>query len=166
MNSKQTLAIWNKLSKCIAEEITSNEAFAKKISDIIEDATPKSSASAQAPKKSNRRAKAKVNPFLEYDAGEAALLAALEPLNIEELKDVVAENGMDSARLAMKWKNREKLVALIVDMTKRRSSRGDAFWNTSTIAKPSDVDSPSGAISSGNDKNPEESAVPDDIKQT
>ncbi len=127
MDTKTVLAHWKKLSSLIADEISSNEEFSKKISALFEG----ESSSIVKPKKSNRRAPAKVDPFAIYEQGNGTLKIALEALDIEELKDVIAANGMDTARLAMKWKDRERLINHIIDITQRRSSRGDAFWNTS-----------------------------------
>lgn len=127
MDTKTVLAHWKKLSTCIADEITNNEEFSKKIGSIFEGEGP----SVVKPKRTNRRAPAKVNPFDLYEHGNEALKTALEALGIEELKDVIAANGMDTARLAMKWKDRDRLINHIIEMTQRRSSRGDAFWNAS-----------------------------------
>ena len=66
-----------------------------------------------------------------YEQGDDKLAEALSLLNIEELKDVIAANGMDAAKLAMKWKDRSRLEKHIIEATQRRSSRGEAFWNTS-----------------------------------
>ncbi|GAH95753.1 unnamed protein product [marine sediment metagenome] len=48
-------------------------------------------------------------------------------LNIEELKDIIAEQGMDRSKLAMKWKNKERLVSLIITTVESRVHKGDAF---------------------------------------
>jgi len=48
-------------------------------------------------------------------------------LNIEELKDIVAEQGMDRSKLARKWKNKERLINLIVTAVESRMRKGDAF---------------------------------------
>lgn len=126
METKTVLALWKKLSSCIADEISNNEEFSKKIGALFEG----ESSSTVKRKKSNRRALAKIDPFALYEQGNETLKTALETLDIKELKDVIAANGMDTARLAMKWKNRDRLINHIIDMTQRRSSRGDAFWNT------------------------------------
>lgn len=135
MDTKTVLALWKKLSVCIADEIKNNEEFSKKIGDLFEG----ENSSVVKHKKSNRRATAKIDPFALYEQGNEALKTALEALDIEELKDVIAANGMDNARLAMKWKDRDRLINHIIDMTQRRSSRGDAFWNTSKV-KPAETD--------------------------
>ena len=42
---------------------------------------------------------------------------------------------MDTAKLAMKWKDRDRLENHIVEMTQQRASRGNAFWNTANREK-------------------------------
>ena len=127
MDTKTVLALWDSLSSCIANEIERNDAFAKKVGALFEDVH----VSAAKTKKSNRRAPAKIDAFALYEDGIETLRTALEALGTEELKDVIAANGMDPARLAMKWKSRERLITHIIDMTQKRASHGDAFWNTS-----------------------------------
>jgi hypothetical protein len=127
VETKTVLVLWKKLSSCIADEISNNEEFSKKIGALFEGV----SSSTVKPKKSNRRTPSKIDPFILYDQGSATLKTSLETLNIEELKDVIATNGMDTARLAMKWKDRDRIINHIIEMTQRRSSHGDAFWNNS-----------------------------------
>ena len=110
MDTKTVLALWKKLSVCIADEIKNNEEFSKKIGALFEG----ENSSVVKPKKSNRRAPAKIDPFALYEQGNEALKTALEALDIEELKDVIAANGMDNARLAMKWKDRDRLITTLL----------------------------------------------------
>jgi len=53
-------------------------------------------------------------------------------LNIEQLKDMVAEHGMDQAKLAMKWRTSDRLVDLIASTVAARARKGDAFRSQST----------------------------------
>lgn len=126
--SKQdTLTKWKEVSKLIANEISNNEEFALKMALILNG-----EATATVSKKRGRRSPAKLNPFQLLESGEDVLSKELEKLNIEELKDIVSEYGMDTSRLALKWKDRGRLESLIIDATKRKSSRGEAFWNSKT----------------------------------
>jgi hypothetical protein len=104
---------------------------AKKVSALFEN----DSAEVK-PKKSKRRSPAKIDTFTLYEQGEEILRTALKTLDIEELKDVIAANGMDTAKLAMKWKDRERIENHIVDMTQQRAARGSAFGNTSSKQNP------------------------------
>ena len=121
-DAQKVLSLWKKISKCIADEISVNEAFAQKIGDILFENKTEAP-----PKKSKRRAPGKIDPFALFEQGEDKLADVLQTLDIEELKDVIAENGMDPARLAMKWRKRERIEKHIMDMTRQRASKGDAF---------------------------------------
>ena len=125
MSNKDVLSLWKKISTVIADEIASNDDFASKMSVLLG-----SDDSAPVPKRKNRRTPAKIDPFALLEQGEDKLAEALAELDIEELKDVIAANGMDAAKLAMKWKDHDRLAKHIMDSTKRKYSRGAAFWGT------------------------------------
>ena len=76
----------------------------------------------------NRRAPAVLDPVDIADKlGESELRARLSELDIERLKDIVAQYRMDMANLVMKWKTPERIVDKIVDISARRACKGDAF---------------------------------------
>jgi hypothetical protein len=75
----------------------------------------------------NRRKPAEFDPFALYEQGESALRARLAALDIDALKDVVAEYGMDSANLVLKWKTSDRIREHIVVTVQTRSRKGDAF---------------------------------------
>lgn len=75
----------------------------------------------------NKRTRAVIDPYREYADGEDQLLRKLEPLTLDQLKDVVSEYALDSSRLALKWKSRERLVELIVTTIRNRVQKGDVF---------------------------------------
>ena len=125
MANKDVITMWKKISEIIANEISTNTDFAKKISDVFGDEV-----SVEIPKRKNRRPPAKIEPFSLLEQGEDKLSKALAELSIDELKDVISANGMDTSKLAMKWKDRDRLEKHIIEATKRKSSRGEAFWNT------------------------------------
>ena len=75
----------------------------------------------------NRRTAAVLNPYEAIKQGEQSLAMQLQSLNVEQLKDVVSEFAIDSSKLALKWKSRERLIDLIVLTTKGRLEKGDAF---------------------------------------
>jgi hypothetical protein len=81
----------------------------------------------RSPGKSGRRAAAVVDPFEEFQKGELGLRNRLRDLDLERLRDVVAQYGMDPTKLAMKWKDKERLTDLIVNTVASRSRKGDAF---------------------------------------
>lgn len=125
MGNDEIVKIWSNVSNAIAEEIANNPEFAKKIQSAVNDDYV-----VDKPKKKGKRNPPKIDPFLILEEGEQRLLEELKKLSIEELKDVIAANGMDPSKLAMKWKDQERLIALIVESTKRKASRGDAFWQS------------------------------------
>lgn len=75
----------------------------------------------------SRRDPAVLDPFSTYAEGEHVLRQRLEGLSIEQLKDIVAEHGMDKSKLAMKWRSEDRLIELVVATVGSRSRKGDAF---------------------------------------
>ena len=75
----------------------------------------------------NRRTPAVLDPIQIVQESEENLCEQLSPLTVDQLKDIVADYGMDPSKLVMKWKNRERIVNHIVEMAISRSRKGDAF---------------------------------------
>lgn len=125
------------LFDAIVEETESNKAFAQRLERALtvaaQSGARKSASTGNADtkqhkaRKGNRRAKAALDPFEAFEKGEEQLRGALAGLDVEQLKDVVAEHGMDRSRLALKWKSPERLIDLIIDTVKTRARKGDAF---------------------------------------
>jgi hypothetical protein len=82
---------------------------------------------ADGPRKGGRRTPAVLDPVALARQSEAILRRDLAALNVEQLKDVVAENGMDPGKLVMKWKDSARIIDRIVDLSMARSTKGDAF---------------------------------------
>jgi hypothetical protein len=81
---------------------------------------------------SNRRAPGVLDPFAVYmDGGDAGLRGRLRTLGLEQLRDIVAAHGMDNDRLAMKWKDEERVIERIVERVVARSEKGSAFRDPS-----------------------------------
>ena len=74
----------------------------------------------------NRRDRAILDPILLAEEGKLSK-EVLEPLTDKKLKDIIADYGMDPSKLAMKWKDRDRVIKLIIDTSQRRASKGDAF---------------------------------------
>ena len=90
---------------------------------------------------SNRRPPALVDPVKCAREGEGALRAALAPLTLDQLLDVVADYGMDTGKLVMKWRSPARVIDRIVELSMARAHKGDAFRDPSAGAnedKPSD----------------------------
>ena len=77
--------------------------------------------------KKNRRTPARLDPYAEFATSEATLLSKLRELDIEALKDIVAEYGMDRSKLVMKWKTPERIIDHIIATVRARAQQGDAF---------------------------------------
>jgi len=76
----------------------------------------------------HRRVAGALDPFAVYgEVGEAGLTAALAALELEQLRDIIAEHAMDHDRLAMKWKDPNRVVARIVERVAARAAKGSAF---------------------------------------
>ena len=130
----------NRFVRVIIREAEQNERFAAELSrllDAAQDGTnDDESAPVEAPKKlgrvraGNRRDPAAFDPVdIMREDSEAELRKALGGLNMDQLKDIIADYSMDSSRLAMRWKNRARLEDLIVTTAARRATKGDAFRN-------------------------------------
>ena len=55
-------------------------------------------------------------------SGPEALRDALQPLDLGQLLDIVAEYGMDPGKLVMKWKDKDRVVERIVEASISRAT--------------------------------------------
>jgi hypothetical protein len=146
-----------KLFAAIEVEAQENPAFCVRLRRII-DSIPEPGCAARESKITTRNGRASpavrrhrrpagvIDPMrLMSSEGEPALRQRLAGLDVEELKDIVAEHGMDTTKLAMKWRKPERLVALIVTTVRDRLSKGSAFRSprdTSSTIHPEIVEEP------------------------
>lgn len=108
------------LFRAIEEEMKSNAAFAKKVEAALKGLPQQ--------KPGSKRQAPVIDPQqICTERGESGLREALMPLETDQLKDVISAHGMDPARLAMKWSNRDRLIEHIVMTSLARSRKGDAF---------------------------------------
>lgn len=119
------------LARVIADQAERDPVFAEQITialglreQVSPKAEPKRSSTAR-PK--NRRPAAILDPIQLVRDGEPQLRARLSALTLEELKDVVADYGMDPGKLVMKWKDADRIVDRIVELSLARAQKGDAF---------------------------------------
>ena len=119
------------LARVIADQAERDPAFAVQIAAALglkEQTKPKAepkTGGADRPK--NRRPAAVLDPIQLVRDGEAQLRARLSELALEELKDIVADYGMDPGKLVMKWKDAERIADRIVELSLARAQKGDAF---------------------------------------
>ena len=119
-----------RLASAIAEQASRDPEFARQIEEIMGGSPttrPKASTKSPGARKGGRRAPALVDPVAIAESGPAALRDALEPLDLAQLLDIVAEYGMDPGKLVMKWKDRDKVIERIVEVSISRATKGDAF---------------------------------------
>ena len=135
--------IFSELAKIVADEAERNPEFQARLIDALEGASPRKLQSTQrvaratelpSRRPSNRRPEPVLDPLSIARDGESALRQALEPLDVERLKDIVAGYGMDPSKLAMKWKDKDKLVDRIVEASLARIRKGSAFRGHDGIA--------------------------------
>lgn len=117
------------LANAIADEMEQNQALAERITRIISSEGQRSGAVVDRGNavRRNRRPPARIDPLESARIGETELRARLSSLSVDELKDVIAQYGMDPSKLAMKWKTSEKLIERIVEVSMSRAQKGDAF---------------------------------------
>ena len=75
----------------------------------------------------NRRPAAALDPVVVVGEGEDALRGQLSALSLDQLRDVVAEYGMDQGKLVMKWKDPVRIIDRIVEIAASRAQKGHAF---------------------------------------
>jgi hypothetical protein len=108
----------DELLALISAEVARDPAFARRVRAALKGVAARP----------RRRAAPTVDADGVYAAGgEQALRAALAPLSVEELKDIIADSGMDRAKLAMKWKTADRLIEFIIEVTIRRAHKGEVF---------------------------------------
>ncbi len=121
--------ILNRLFKEISIEVKNNPDFSRRIAtalNLTEETQDK--------KKSRppRRNPGPFDPIVLFREQPESLKPRLEVLTIEEIKDIIAEHAMDRKKLAMRWKDKNRLIDLIITTTKNRAQKGDAFRNIQT----------------------------------
>ena len=128
--------ILRNLVKVVIDEAERNPKFAEQLWVVFESAMPTDSAKPTRPanesdsrigRPSNRRPPSVLDPVALAAQGEEILRAELEPLTLEQLKDIVADYGMDREKLVMKWKTPNRVIERIVEIAVSRAHKGEAF---------------------------------------
>ena len=115
--------------RVILDEAEQNPAFASRLDEALGTSAERAVTSAPgAPRQARgRRSPAVLDPVSSYREGEDALRSRLHDLSLEQLRDIIAEYGMDPDKLAMKWKSTDRLIERIVEVARGRATKGDAF---------------------------------------
>ena len=134
MSLRNTL---NRLMRVVIEEAERNPEFEGALNEALgvvakhkpakEEATTKQTDFGDAKRGKNRRPPAALDPVQVVRDGEPTLRSALEKLSLDQLRDIVAEYGMDPGRLVMKWAAPERVIDRIVEMSIARAHKGNAF---------------------------------------
>ena len=123
-------------AKVVSDEADRNPEFAERLWVVFKSAMTKrpvktapaaSGAGSKTSRPANRRPPAVLDPITLAVQGEEALRAKLAPLTLDQLKDIVADYGMDQKRLVMKWKTPNRVIDRIVEISILRAHKGDAF---------------------------------------
>ena len=145
MNTVVDVAI-SRLAAVIIEEASHNQGFADKLQNAIMgpdygSATGTDSEQNTA-KHKRRRDPAVLNPIDMIMEDEDKCDQALHGLSEKQLKDIITEYRMDPSQRAMHWRNRERLIQLILDTARRRAAKGDAFRDHKDDDRPSGQSAP------------------------
>lgn len=134
MNTKKVLSA---LFREVAREAENNPAFRERLESIIQPEEKEETKSKRpisddrgksSPKRpSNRRTPAVLDPVHIAKQGNEVLRAELARLDIEQLRDVVAEYGMDTGKLVLKWRDPSRIIDRIVEVAVTRAQKGSAF---------------------------------------
>lgn len=128
------------LATVVVSEARENPVFRARLNDVlgngriqVDDASyvppaPPARMPAKARPKRGRRAPGPWDPYAVYaDVGEAGLRSRLSELELEQLRDIVAEHGMNNDGLAMRWTKADRVIGRIVERVVDRAAKGDAF---------------------------------------
>ncbi|MGW3683113.1 hypothetical protein [Streptomyces prasinus] len=112
----------------VASEAARTTRFARALGKAL---TPPDTQTAPRPverPRRSRRAPGVIDPFAALaESGETGLRSSLGKLDLEQLRDIVSEHGMDHDRLAMKWKDPQRVIDRIVERVESRTAKGAAF---------------------------------------
>lgn len=118
----------NELVRAVVDEAERNPEFARRIEEALGiQEKPKKPIVSRA---AHRRTPAVLDPVELARQGEAALRARLAALDLEQLKDVVADYGMDPGKLVLKWKTTDRIIDRIVEVSIGRARKGEGFLSS------------------------------------
>ena len=130
MTLKQRLSA---LVSAIVEETQKNEPFRVNVERALGINT---STSAPLPRvkgttkqRKGRRTPAVLDPVELARQGEDTLRTKISVLTLDQLRDIVAQYGMDPGKLVMKWKDTNRVIDRIVELALARATKGDVFRN-------------------------------------
>ncbi|MFH9710439.1 hypothetical protein ACH4MW_20115 [Streptomyces luteogriseus] len=113
----------------VASEAARTSRLAKELNKALASPeSPSVSRPSERPRRPSRRTPGVIDPFAVFaESGESGLRLQLKELSLEQLRDIVSEHGMDHDRLAMKWKDPQRVIDRIVERVGSRVTKGSAF---------------------------------------
>jgi hypothetical protein len=111
--------------RVVADEAERNPEFRRRIEEAfgLQPRVPKVHPSRAV----HRRAPPVLDPVNLARQGEVILRARLGELTLDQLKDIVADYGMDPGKLVLKWKTPDRVIERIVEASMGRSKKGEVF---------------------------------------
>jgi hypothetical protein len=129
--------VLNALFKEIVHEAEINPAFQARIEAALgleerktsekSENKPREAGLLQPKRPSNRRPPAVLDPVHLARQGEDVLRTQLAKLDVEQLRDVVADYGLDTGKLVLKWRDPERIIERIIEVSRGRAQKGSAF---------------------------------------
>jgi len=120
-----------RLTAAVAKEAAVRPSFAKALETAMSQSTVEATSMSgpnASDRASGRRTAPVLDPFIIHrEGGPEVLRARLGELSVEQLKDIIAEHGMDRDKLAMKWKTPDRLLERIITTVSARAQKGDVF---------------------------------------
>jgi hypothetical protein len=116
------------LARAVADETERNENFRTKVEEIlhIRRSDGEKTASTES-RRAGRRTPAVIDPVELAHQSVAQLRSKLNELDVEQLRDIVAQFGMDPGKLVMKWKSADRIRDRIIELAVSRAQKGNAF---------------------------------------
>jgi hypothetical protein len=124
MNLRKTLSA---LVSVITEEAERSDLFRANIERALGIGAPMGNPPTRVGGGKGRRTPAVLDPVELVRQGEGALREQLSALTLDQLRDIVAQYGMDPSKLVMKWKDLNRIKTRIVELSLARATKGDAF---------------------------------------
>lgn len=119
-----------RLTAAVAKEAAARPSFAKALEVAMSSPTDEAPTKrdSTADRAGRRRSAPVLDPYsIHREAGPDVLRHQLSSLSVEQLKDIIAEHGMDRDKLAMKWKTPDRLIDRILTTVSARAQKGDVF---------------------------------------
>ncbi len=108
-----------------------------KKADLIETIAADTPLAGQQAGGKRKRMPSVLDPYaLARQEGEAALRARLGDLDVDQLKDLVHDYGMDYDHRAMRWTDQQRLIGRIIERVDFGTTQGSAFRDAALPENP------------------------------